>query len=264
MSSATEPLIFAYVATGARYLAEAAQSAASARAHMPDCRIVLVTPDAEPPAAFDEVIRFGHGLKDPFELKIAGMARVEASRFVFLDTDTFFLGEVSDLFAVLDRFDVGVAQAPVRLQSNIWPDARHFVAAAPDCFPEFNTGVIAFRRGPEVVRLLEDWLALYKQHMAVQPPPRTQDQASFRTVLYESSLRVATLPPEYNCRFPYPVSVCGKVRILHGRGNAQMLSRIGNAINRSSGFRVINKDRFVRDSVLIRTAPANRNAENRR
>ena len=43
------------------------------------------------------------------------------------------------------------------------------------------------------------------------------DQPSFRKALYESSLRLATLPPEYNCRLPFPGFLHDPVRILHGR-----------------------------------------------
>jgi hypothetical protein len=246
-------LTFVYVATGDRYIAEARQSARSCRLHMPACRLLLLTPDAVESDGFDEVIPFGGGIKDPFELKIAGMAAVPEERFVFLDTDTYALDSVEDIGDVLDRFDLAAAQAPVRLQSYLWPETARFLVGAPPCFPEFNTGVIAFKRGPAVAEVLGNWLALYREHAGEVPPPRTQDQASFREVAYMSGLRLATLPPEYNCRFPYPSGLCGPVKMLHGRGTAEHLEGMGRALNRSHAFRAVNGDRFLPHSVLIKT-----------
>jgi hypothetical protein len=246
-------LTFVYVATGEGYIAEARQSARSCRLHMPACRLVLLTPDSVGPDGFDEVIPLAGGIDDPFELKIAGMATVAEERFVFLDTDTYALASVEDIADLLDRFDLAAAQAPVRLQSYLWPETAKFLVGAPPCFPEFNTGVIGFKRGPVVAEMLGRWLQLYREHAKQLPPPRTQDQASFREVVYMSSLRLATLPPEYNCRFPYPSGLCGPVKMLHGRANAAELERMGRALNRSRDFRAVNRDRFLSHSVLIKS-----------
>jgi hypothetical protein len=43
------------------------------------------------------------------------------------------------------------------------------------------------------------------------------DQPAFRQAVYESGLRLATLPSEYNCRLPFPGAIHNPVRILHGR-----------------------------------------------
>jgi hypothetical protein len=246
-------LAFVYVATGERYIAEAQQSARSCRLQMPACRLLLLTPDAVEPDGFDEVIPFAGGIADPFELKIAGMAAVTEERFVFLDTDTYALASIEDIGDLLDRFDLAAAQAPVRLQSYLWPETAKFLVGAPPCFPEFNTGVIGFKRGPAVTEMLGRWLDLYREHARQVPPPRTQDQASFREVVYMSGLRLATLPPEYNCRFPYPSGLCGPVKMLHGRADEAELERMGRALNRSRDFRVVNRDRFLSHSVLIKS-----------
>ena len=185
---------FVYVATGEKYLREAAQSALSCRRCVPGCRTILVTPDASPPDGFDEVVAFGSGIRDPFELKIAGIEAVSFPRFVFLDTDTYLLGDISDIDDLLDRFDLAAAQAPSSPPIQHLAESAVFLENAPACFPEFNTGVIAFRRSADVGRMLAAWLALHKQHARQQPPPRTQDQASFREVVFTSGLRVARPP----------------------------------------------------------------------
>ena len=43
------------------------------------------------------------------------------------------------------------------------------------------------------------------------------DQPSLRESVYRSTLRVATLPPEYNCRITSLGYVHGAVKIFHGR-----------------------------------------------
>lgn len=43
------------------------------------------------------------------------------------------------------------------------------------------------------------------------------DQPSFREAVFNSELKIATLTPEYNCRFIIPTFISGKVKILHGR-----------------------------------------------
>ena len=245
-------LTFVYAATGAKYLREAALSAASCRRHVPGCRVLLLTPDEAAPGGFDEVIAFGSGVADPFELKVAGIAAVTAERFVFLDTDTFVLGDVSDIDRLLDRFDLAAAQAPVRLQSNLWPETEPFLKDAPTCFPEFNTGVIAFRQSAMLADMLARWLDLQRRHARATPAPRTQDQASFRAAVFLSELRIATLPPEYNCGFPFPAAVCGEVRILHGRAEPAQLAEIGRLLNRKKGFRLITRESFLADSVILK------------
>jgi hypothetical protein len=246
-------LTFVYVATGEKYVREAAFSAASCRRHVRGCRILLVTPDDVVSDAFDRVVAFGHEIRDPFELKIAGIAKVDEERFVFLDTDTFILADVSEIDALLDRFDLAAAQAPVRLQSNLWPETVGFLKDAPVCFPEFNTGVIAFRRSDELRVTLERWLALHQSQARATPPPRTQDQASFRAAVFGSRLNLATLPPEYNCRFPYPTSVCGEVKILHGHAEPARLEQIGKLLNRTKMLRLITPDRYLSASVIMKS-----------
>jgi hypothetical protein len=243
---------FVYVATGTRYVAEAVRSAVSCRVHMPNRKILLLTPDEVDHEVFDVVISFGRDIGDPFLLKIAGIAAAGVERFVFLDTDTYLLDDISELDELLDRFDIAAAHAPVRLQSNLWPQAREFLEGIPICFPEYNTGVIALRNSPRMRAMFAGWKADYLVHTRSAQPPRTQDQASFRSAVYRSELRIATLPPEYNCRFNYPVSVCGKVKLLHGRGDLSYLDRVGREVNRKSGFRVVTRDSFLADSLILR------------
>lgn len=251
----TEPFTFVYVAVGERYVQEAAQSAASCRSAMPSCRVVLYTRDRVSQDAFDSVRPLGSENDDPFLLKIRGVKAETAPRFVFLDTDTYIVDDISEVFALLDRFDLAAAHAPVRLQANIWPELKPYSDGIPECFPEYNTGVIAIRNSDRVKAMLARWEGLFMDHLSRPLRPKTQDQASFRTALYESELRVCTLPAEYNCRFPYPMSLCGKVKILHGHGSEDYLKQLSRAVNRTRGFRALSGERFTKDFVILRSGP---------
>ncbi|MDX2099463.1 MAG: hypothetical protein SFW36_16915, partial [Leptolyngbyaceae cyanobacterium bins.59] len=134
-----------------------------------------------------------------------------------LDTDTYICHDITDLFRLLERFDIAAAHAPVRLS----PQAGDFSQTyqndeIPEGFPEMNCGCILFKKTKQVEDFFADWLHLYQAQIqqAVQP---SHDQASFRAALYKSDLKIGILPPEYNCRFIFPCFVSGPVKILHGR-----------------------------------------------
>lgn len=250
---------FVYVAIGEKYVREAVQAAAKCKSVMPTCRTILYTNATVAEPVIDTVLPASYAAgEDPFLVKIRGMRAVPEERFVFLDTDTYVLEDVSEIDEVLDVFDLAAAHAPVRLQTHIWPEMREFIAGVPVCFPEYNTGVVGIRRSPALDAMLASWEAQYQEHLTRPSPPRTQDQASFRRALYESGLRIATLPTEYNCRFPYPASICGHVKILHGHGSAAYLEQLGKAVNRQRGFRVVLQEKFQGSTILLRSGAPRR------
>lgn len=198
-----------YVATGRRYLGETLISARSVRRRLPGVPILLYTDQTDLPAGvFDEVRRLEnprHGFID----KIAPLCNTPFERTVFLDTDTLACAPFDDLFTLLDRFDLAVAHAPFRHD-------RPFVT--PNCFAELNTGVVAYRRTPEMTALFREWLRVYEAEVAATGR-MDSDQPAFRDALYRSRIPFYVLPPEYNLRTVMPAAVgrC-QVRIIHGRG----------------------------------------------
>lgn len=184
-------------------------SARSVRRHLPGVPIVLYTDQTELPAGvFDDVRRIENP-RHSFIDKIAPLCDTPFERTIFLDTDTIACAPFDDLFAVLDRFDLALAHAPYRHD-------RPFVT--PNCFAELNTGVVAYRRTPEMVALFQDWLRLYQEEVATTGR-MDSDQPAFREALYRARIPFYVLPPEYNLRTVMPAAV-GRctVRIIHGRG----------------------------------------------
>lgn len=187
MSDAGRGVLF--VATGAGYRALAARAAASVREHNPGLPIDLFT-DAEgaasPGAPFDRVVQ----LEDTwFRARIEAMARTRFDRTLMLDADLRVVADLSDVFEVLDRFDIALAHD----QSRNGPAATAiWRRPLPNAFPQFNGGVIAYRRSEPVLAFLRQWAA------AMRRSGLKRDQPVLRELLWESDLRIATLPEEYN------------------------------------------------------------------
>lgn len=207
-------------------------SARSLRTHMPDIPVVLHTdlPDQAPKDLFQDV-RLIPQPTHSFQDKIAPLLDSPFRKTIFLDTDTFIASSFSDVFDLLDRFDIAAAHAPMRTDAPF---------ATPNVFAELNTGVIAYRMNAEVKACFRLWETLYKEQLARQGRVG-HDQPGFRQALWESDIRFYVLPSEYNLRTVMP-GCAGKqrVRIIHGR--AKNLQKLADAVNGTRDIRVFLPD----------------------
>ena len=139
-------------------------------------------------------------------------------RTLFLDVDTYAAGDLSELFTLLDAFDVAAAQAPISVSFPL--------DGVPDAFPELNTGVIAFRRADNVTRFLQAWLAEYDRWRRTRriSPPSVGG-------LLDEGVRLAVLPPEFNLRFWMAGYHNQPVRILHGWGTRPTYRAVAALLN---------------------------------
>lgn len=223
--STTPSCGFVYVATGAAYLPEALQSAATLRRQHPEIPICLIT-DCPPPdlGPFTEIRRpAGPVEHKPIDKLLAYEAPYD--RTIFLDTDTFVVDDLKPIFRVLDRFDFALVQDVNRGWNYELPDV-------PMAFSEFNTGVIAFRKSDGVAQFFRDWRTNYVQLRGELN--LVNDQPSFRRTLFHSPLRVAPLPSEFHFLGDFPNSTLWKVRLIHARGDYQ---RIERQVNETLGLR---------------------------
>jgi hypothetical protein len=234
-----------YVATGERHLREAGDSLRSLWRHEPRIPVSMYidTPSRnhlgarvipEPPQMdLLEVLdhpdpTYSWGDK-PLALT---MQASRQERVLLLDTDTRVCGSIGDMLDILEAFELAAAHAPIRFGRQ--PAALK--SRAPQAFPELNTGVIVYRRTKRVAALFDRWWSLHREILQSPDYRAIGDQATFRIALYESDVRFAVLPPEYNCRLPFPTYIRGRVRILHGRGPD--LRRVEREVNGSTGPRV--------------------------
>ena len=211
-----------YVATGRKYVDEATRSIASLKRFMPDIHATIFTDLGVESESFDRVLNIdksGDGKRD----KITSMSQTPYDQTLYLDSDTYICGEISELFDLLDAFDVATTPD---VNWNYYP-----IADVPFCYPELNTGVVLYKQSVEMTRFFDAWLKHYEDYARKEPKGR--DQPSFRTALYHSRLRFAALPYEYNCRWQERGVLVYTAKILHGRaGDARHFETVAGALNR--------------------------------
>ena len=177
-----------YIVTGAAHTEAARQSASSVRATNPGLGIALFSDAGAPDAAFDRV----EAIADPhIRSKLDCLPRTPFAETLYLDSDTRVLGPLDDLFDVLERFDLAIAQ-----RSRVRPNRKsvRWRFEVPAAFPEHNGGVILYRSSPAALGFLEAWRAAYAE------AGFKVDQITLRELLWSTDLRFAVLPPRYNCR----------------------------------------------------------------
>jgi len=148
------------------------------------------------------------------------------SKAVYLDSDTYMIDPVPELFELIDHFDYAGAHAPGRVTA----DTTYPI---PLCFPEINIGV-----NPMVINghMEAFWNTVAGHHLENLSTFRNNDQAPLRQMLYSSYHRfprLYVLPPEYNLRFHFPFMVKGRVKILHGP--QEHIERVAELVNRNQG-----------------------------
>lgn len=216
---------FLYAATGLRFIAEACASARRVKELMPEVPIALAS-DVRP-----ESNLFAHWIpienpRGTFADKIAPLAKTPFEQTVFLDTDTYLCEPVRELFDLLEHCDIAIAHAPMRITGSV---------PVPASFPECNSGVVAYNINERTRSLFSNWEKCYAEQLASTGQP--DDQPALRRALWESDVKLAVLPPEYNFRFALPsFAGRGKVKILHGR-HADM-PKLAARLNRSGSPRV--------------------------
>lgn len=220
-----------YIATGEQYVNEAIKSARSLDANTKGYPTKLIANRDPHEDVFDnvQIVEPREGFAD----KIRFLQETPYERTLFLDSDTYVCGPIHDLFELIEQYELAAAHArgrrPVRMEE------------IPDCFPEFNTGVLVYRSSSNVDNILSQWLAEYNK---IERQSSLNDQPAFRRTLYGADVNMATLPPEYNCRTVWPGYADGPVKIIHGRHDN--LEAIADKLNKSTEMRVFlpNDDEF--------------------
>lgn len=240
---------FVYIVTGETFLNEALDSAVRLREVHPDANIAFISdrdPDSEVVDEFVPIEDPAHSHRD----KVANIGRTPYEKTVFLDSDTYVCSDISDLFTVLDEFDFAASHDSGRRRELYVDD--EVTVNAPETFPMVNSGVMAFRNTAAVRELFETWAEIYDRHQ--HHVDGVVNQPSLREALYRTDVPMTVLPPEYNCRTPFPPHIRGEVRLLHGRDEEP--ARVQAEINSFDGdirrtFYVVN----MGDESKVRVRP---------
>ena len=230
-----------YICGDDEFLQMATRSARTARKYMPDTPIAIITDADTVPSVFDNQIDADlepYGYRN----KPATIHRSPFDRTLFVDHDTYFTCDVSGLFDILDEFQLAVAHAPNRVGYNL--------SGVPNDFVQMNTGVLLFKT-VEVQTYFSNWQTNYSQLR--EKKGIDADQPSFRKTIYESDIRYYTLPPEYNCRTPYPGYLKRRAAILHG--GHQEFGSIVDKINKRENESRVHLPGYSRDTISVLTRP---------
>ena len=179
---------FVLAVSGDRHGPVAVNAARSLRAVCPDAQIDLFC-DADVPGSdvFDRVHRIDRSW---FRPKFEALRQSRFDRTIYLDADMCVVADPTDIFDLLDRFDLAAVHNQHRNSDHALQTWRQPIPAA---FPQINGGLIAIRRSEPVLKLLAE-----VEQALIDDPKLRRDQAPMRELLYLSDLRVAILPPEYN------------------------------------------------------------------
>ena len=115
---------------------------------------------------------------------------------IYLDSDTLIVRNISDMFDVLDRFDVAVTNDYARKRtkySNIVPE----YAEIPYSFSEVNGGIMAYNNSLATNTFLAMWKEYFYKYYE---QTNGWDQVSLRISLWRSNARIHHFPFEYNIR----------------------------------------------------------------
>jgi len=176
---------------------------------------------------------------DGFYEKARLMLESPYERTVFLDADIYVAKPFPELFALLDRFDCAANHE--EYVNTDWHN-RYPCPDIPASFPEFNTGVLVYKRSPAMDSVLQRWCELYRDYRNQNPNLPVNDQPFFREAAYYGDARIATLTREYNCKFRGQGYLNGEVKLLHGHMYFQMdssyMRRVASIMNKVQGPRV--------------------------
>ncbi|MEM6517394.1 MAG: putative nucleotide-diphospho-sugar transferase [Bacteroidota bacterium] len=216
---------YLYVATGAKYIAEAENSAKSLKKHLPNAETALITDSEISESVFDKIIMInkqdGSDWKKGLAFKVNGLLNSPFEMTCFVDTDTYFTDETSELFQILEFYDLLICHSPNDI-SKITLDGKKLKGYIP-----YNTGVIVFKKNDRIKKVFNAWKNLYEKN----PDSYSGDQPAFMEALLNHDIKIYVLPPVYNFRFKtfnsFPPL---KVKILHAR--SANYSRIESLVNK--------------------------------
>lgn len=181
-----------YIAFGRKYVDEAVFSAKALKSFS-DIAVTLFTDASVTSPSIDTIVLIK---PEHRRAKVDFISRSPYERTLYLDSDTQVVRDISDAFDVLERFDVAAVHDHSR-KSSRWAKVIPEYDRIPYAFPEFNGGVMLFRRSERTDCFFDLWRRYFYRYCEVT---NGQDQASLRISLWESDVAIHSLPFEYNVR----------------------------------------------------------------
>ena len=203
-----------WIAHKERFVEEARRCSMELHGVMPEIERVLFTPDNTSSEGFDRIAKLPRRKSKLWycdSVRYFNMAfdlLNEYDACLYLDSDVNFLAPFPELFRMMERFDVVAPVGSRRVTGGTYIDL-------PDCFPEYEIGVVLFRRNAIVKKLFEEWRRLHLAHTDIYGE---NDMRSFREAVWNTpEIKIERIPTEYALRWPFGVYMSLEVKILHGR-----------------------------------------------
>jgi hypothetical protein len=220
-----------WVASNMTYVEEAILANKKFSQTNPDLPTALVTSESDP-GGFDYCIQANLG-RQSYGDKITGMQLSPFDNTLFLDTDCYVLSNVSNIFELMQKYDICCRIAPVK--------SKKLAEKSPQIYPELQTGVILFNRSLNESDIFVKWGEYYDEFNI------ENDQASFSHTLHNSDVYIGIISPEYNYTIQ-PQVAYGDIKILHARltdlglkPNLRNINKLESKINKYSHLRVTRR-----------------------
>jgi len=197
-------------------------SAKSVKKHVPNLDITLFTNlDVEVDDVFDNVIKVdkheSHHMI--WQKKWEYLSTTPYDITLHLDADTYACDDFSEVFTLMDRFDLAIPMSPHYYSRKI--------GGVPKSYTELAGGMFVWKNNDKMKKLINDMIEALKDRRRYYT-----DEPYLRKLLYESDIRYSVLPMEYNCVITHPGYLFGKIKIAHGRcdlvENAELMNKQTN------------------------------------
>ena len=228
-----------WIVSGEKFMDEARVCSSELRAVMPHLEQALFTPDDVDKGDFNRMAKLSPRIGKYWYLDRANYWNLafdllkDFDECIYFDTDVNFIYPFPEIFDTLKRFDIAIPMGARRVTG-----ATH--EKLPDCFAEYELGVIVFRRNDRVKKLLETWRDLHWAHHEIYG---NNSQRSFREAVWNCpDLKIDRLPSEYGLRWPFGEFMSLPVKIIHGRYSPHPLSPtiedVKRVVNSHDGMRI--------------------------
>jgi len=226
-----------------KYLDMLKTSAKSLKLHMPWLKTALFTDlDIKELEYFDDIIPTKHCEQGGLWIYKWEECLIKSpyNPTLHLDADTYICEPFSEVFTILDRFDLVIPLSPHYGSLN-----RDWYGK-PAGFPELACGFMLWKKNEKIDWLFDRTLELLKMKLT-----KRADEPYFAVALYESDVRYAIIPWEYTCVFNHPGYLYSKVKIMHGKNN---IVRNAEIFNEDPGKRIFTGEDLIRLDVRNRSS----------